>query len=191
MCQTRQMRPIVVAALLTLATTAGCADAVRDARRADAFDVAGRYASADGELEIANEADKNDVRLTLTRDAATASEEPFAARLIAGDPRKLELGRGRDSLRTEIDGGENVSFDGGHTSTIQVTGLDVPATPTRPDATDARLRWSVLLVANEEGALAGALRLSSIERRPRAGEVDGFSTESEHIDVDVAFVRVD
>jgi hypothetical protein len=99
----------------------------------------------------------------------------------------LELGRAVERVRTEIDGGENVSFDDGVTSTISVAGVDVAALPSVAGATDARLRWSAVLVADDDDGLSGFLRLSAIERRPRVSEIDGFTTESEHVDVDVSF----
>ena len=190
MCETPRVRSFVVVAVALLAPC--CVDP-RPARRADALDVAGVYAGVvdDSALLIDNEADKNDVRLTLTRAAASTAEAPLLARLDGGDDDValvLELGRGPDDLRTDVDGGENVSFDGGLTSTVSVSGPDVPALP-GPGARDAALRWSMQLVADVDGGLVGALRLSGIERRPRAGEGDGATTESEHVDVDVAFVR--
>jgi hypothetical protein len=45
----------------------------------------------------------------------------------------------------------------------------------------AVLRGSASLAGDDE-ALAGVLRLSLRERRPRAGEVDGFTTESEQVE---------
>ncbi|MDP2341094.1 MAG: hypothetical protein Q8O67_09055 [Deltaproteobacteria bacterium] len=190
------MRPIVVAALLAqgvaFAVAAGCSDEARQTRRDDAFDVSGTWSGAAGVLTIDNETDKNDVVVRLERPSSSALEQPFLDRVappldktIALD---LELGAGVDGVRTEIDGGENVSFDGGVTSTISVSGVDFAAVPTA-GATDASLRWSGLLVADDDDGLVGSLRLSAIERRPRASDIDGFTTESEHVDVDVAFSR--
>lgn len=185
------MRPFLLGVLSCLAPGIGCGDAARDGRRADAFDLEGQYDGPDGLLQIVNEQDRNDVRLTLVRAFASPGEQDLLARRIDVDQdgRQVEMGRGKDGLLFEVDGGENVSFDGGESSTVSVTGVDFPALGSAAGATQAVLRWSARLVANAEGRLVGTLSLSSRERRLRPAEVDAFTTQSEHIDVAVAFVR--
>lgn len=162
-----------------------CDDGVRAAHRADAIDVAGRYvdAAAGVVLVVEDEADKNDVQLTFARDAVPDVEVAFVARAAGLDARVVVVGAGPDGVRDEAVGGENVSVDGGASTVVDCDGDDV-------DADGGVLRWSARLVGDAAG-LAGVLRLSLRERRPRAGDVDGASTEAASVATALAFVRAD
>ncbi len=175
----------------------GCGDGGRAERRAGAHELAGRWLGVDGAvLVVDDEADKNDVVAVLTRPAADPAEGPFIARLP--DPAvalALVLGEGVDGVRDEVDGGENVSFDGGVTSTLSLTGPELAADASR-GATDARVRWTLLLLTvpddndnDDVRRLRGGLQVSVREQRPRAGESDGVTVEAEHDTVAVDVTR--
>lgn len=160
------------AAVVVFGALAGCANADRDARRRDAIDVAGSYEDAAAAVSIVvdDEADKNDVVVTVTRAAVFAGEADLTAGFDV-DALVLELGRGPDGLRDEVDGGENVSFDGGDSTVVSVDGDDVVAG-------DAVVRWSLRLDGDAAG-LTGVLTVSKRVRQPHAGDADGQATESQ------------
>jgi hypothetical protein len=191
---------VVVAVDALVVVAAGCDDAARAARRADAIDVAGAWvddADVDAvvDVTIENEADKNDVRVVVVRAAVSAAEAALVAGVDVDDNNGddfgvvVVMGDGPDEVRAEGDGGENVSFDGGATTRVNVDGDDVDAAPLAAGATDARLRYSLVLTGDSDG-LAGTLVLSHRERRPRPGETDGASTEAEAVRVPLALRRV-
>lgn len=173
----------------------GCDDAARAARRADAIDVAGAWVDdtdvdAIVDVTVTNEADKNDVRVTVARAAVSAAEAALVAGVDVDDfGVVVVMGDGVDEVRAEGDGGENVSFDGGATTRVNVAGDDVDAAPVAAGSSDARLRYSLVL-EGDASALRGALVLSHRERRPRPGETDGASTEAESVRVPLSLRRV-
>jgi len=159
-----------------------CVDVERRARRDGAFDIAGTWSddAAGLSVVIANETDKNDVVVTLERAAPAAVEAPLLALLDdASLALRQVLGAGVDLLRDEVDGGENVSFDGGDHTSVGVTGVDV-VVEAGPDSDDARLRWSLHLEGDAD-ELVGELGLSLRERLKRPAELDGFSVESRRV----------
>ncbi len=185
--QTQAVRAFFFSCSVCVVCVCACDDGVIAAHRDDAIDVNGSYVDAANgtALVVENEADKNDVRLTFTRDAVPDVEADFVARVDdeAFDARVVVVGNGTDGLRDEATGGENVSVDGGKSTVVDCDGDDV-------DAGDAVVRWSARLVGDAAG-LQGVLRLSLRERRQRAGDVDGASTESEAVETALVFVRAD
>lgn len=204
------MRPLpavasVVAVVVTTLTGA-CDDGARDARRDAAHDLAGTWSGAwrnddddDDDpsdqgvltLVVDNEADKNDVVVKAARDDASAAEAPFIARIDDdGFATALVLGAGNDAARDETDGGENVSVDGGVTSSLAVSSVDLDAEVadvSGPAAQGSVVRWTLLVRTDDDDAdrLVGVLQVSLLERRERGGERDGFETVSEQAAVDV------
>jgi hypothetical protein len=187
--------PLWVGALLAMA---GCVDDPRPLRRAGAIDVAGtwqevRDSGSEASLVIINESDINDLVATLrgrtVDDAETAAlarvpSPPLRDGLVAA----LELGAGPDAVREETDGGENVSFDGGETTTLQVRSAPVPIAASSPEARNATLAWSLRL-DGDATALAGSLAVLVSEQVPRVGDVNGFARTTTRIDLPLRFVR--
>jgi len=190
-----QSTVLLVGALLALV---GCADDPRPLRRAAAIDVAGawqevREAGPDATLVIANEGDINNVVATL-RDRTIGDAEAAALGRVPSPTQRdglvveLELGAGRDAVREETDGGENVSFDGGETTTLQLRSAPVPIAASSTEAQDATLAWALRLDGDAAG-LAGTLAVLMSERVPRTGDVNGFARTTTRIDLPLRFVR--
>jgi len=187
--------PLWVGALLAMT---GCVDDPRPLRRAGAIDVAGtwkevRDRESGASLVIVNERGINDVRVTLQGRTIDDAEAAALDRVPSATQRTalvtvLEFGTGRDAVREETDGGENVSFDGGETTTLQVRSAPVPIAASSPEARNATLAWSLRL-DGDAAALAGSLAVLVSEQVPRVGDVDGFARTTVHTDVPLRFVR--
>jgi hypothetical protein len=181
-----------------LLVMAGCAEDPRPNRRATAIDVAGTWREqapegAGASLHIDNEDGVNDVVATLTGRTVADAEAAALARVPSPGHRAalvatLVLGAGRDAVREETDGGENVSFDGGATTTVQVQGAPVPVTPSTPEARDAVLSWALRLDGDDD-ALAGTLAVLVSEIAPRPGDVDGAARVTTRDEIALRFVR--
>lgn len=178
------LRPLLVIVCVALAVPVGCSEDPRVARRATALDVAGRWQVVSGDdvvgatVTIVNEADKNDVAVTVTGRAVAAAEAEALARVIDAQQQEalvdtVVLGAGRDGIREETDGGDNVSFDLGTTTTVQVTSAPVPVTPVASTTRAATLTWTLRLDGTPP-QLDGALDLNLVEEQPRVGDIDGF-----------------
>jgi hypothetical protein len=179
----RTAHPILWLALVAVA--GACGEDPRVARRATAIDVAGAWQEQRGDglagaaVVIGNEADKNDVVVSLTGRVVDAAEAGALALVIDPATRDaladtLVLGEGRDAVREETDGGENVSFDLGETTTVQVVGVPVQVTASSPSARDASLGWALRLRGSGQ-QLDGLLDVFVREEQPRPGDVDGFT----------------
>lgn len=175
---------------------AGCAEDPRPARRATAIDIAGSWRAPDTgvpSLQIEREDGVNDVVATLRDRTIGEAEATALARVTSPELRAarvatLVLGAGRDAVREETDGGENVSFDGGATTTLQVQGAPVPVTPSTPRARDAVLSWALRLDGDDD-ELAGTLAVLVSEIVPRPGDVDGAARVTTRDEVAIRFVR--
>lgn len=174
----------------------GCAEDPRPARRATAIDVAGDWREVhDGGtgalLRLDNEEGLTDVIATLRDRTVTADEAAALARVPSPELRaalaqSLTLGAGRDVVREETDGGENVSFDGGVTTTLQLRSAPVPVAASTTAARDATLAFALRLDGDAD-SLAGTLAVLVSEVVRRAGDVDGFARETIRIEVPMRF----
>jgi hypothetical protein len=194
-----EMSHAVGLVLIGAMSLAACADDPRPARRATALDVAGdwRQQHDDGggpaTLHIDNEVGVVDVVAVLDDRMVGPAEAGVLARLPSAERRdalavQLSLGAGRDVVREETDGGENVSFDGGVTTTVQVRSAPVPITASSSEAQDATLAWALRLDGDGAG-LVGTLAVLVSERVPRVGDVNGFARTTTRIDLPLRFVR--
>ena len=183
--------------ILMLAITSACvSEQEKTARRACALDVSGDYGevrpagTAAGTLAVADESDKTDVKLTYTRGALYDGEQAFIDRIASADDKAavtagLTFGLGDDAITRDLVGGENISDDFGQSSKVGVSALALAATPSEPDATDAKVRYSVsLAIANGSDELKGALTATFEENRPDATSGDKkLHTEIKSFDV--------
>ena len=178
----------------------GCVDDLRPQRRAAAIDIAGtwhevRDSASGASLAIVNERGITDVRVTLQGrtieddEAAALDRVPSATQRMALVT-ELELGVGRDAVREETDGGENVSFDGGETTTLQVRSAPVTVVASSAEARNATLSWALHL-NGDASALAGSLAVLVSEEVPRVGDVDGFARTTERTEMPLRFVRAE
>jgi len=183
------------------AALVGCGDGGREARRADAIDVAGTWLEVvtDGRpaasLRIDNESSINDVRAIVGRgdddDALDVDEAAFVARLTDPNDRlavrsNLELGAGIDGLRDEVDGGENVSFDEGASTSVTVISAAFPA-----DVDDVRVasqRWGLAL-DGDASELRGVLFITTLEQRARADDSNGVFSAARRFERSIVFRR--
>lgn len=177
----RKKNALTLALILTAAATSAClSNDEKAARRACALDVAGDYTEvraegiATGTLAVANETDKNDVKLTFARGALYDGEQPFLDRL-ANDADKeallasVVLGEGKNELREELAGGENISSDFGSSSELDVLASELPAVASVEGAEDPKLRYSLALgIENGSDELKGTLTVTFSEQRPNA-----------------------
>jgi hypothetical protein len=184
-----------------LMVTVGCADDPRPGRRATAIDVAGTWleerddALSGATARVDNEDGIVDVVLTLRDRTVGPSEAAVLARLPSSTDRatlveRLTLGAGRDLVREETDGGENVSFDGGRTTTVQVRSAPIPIAASSPSAREATLGFALRL-DGDDTRLEGHLMVLVSEVVPRVGDVDGFARETNRIDVPLRLIRLE
>ncbi len=181
------MSRTVVFALVVCAFAIACGDDGRAERRADAINVAGSWLEVrdDGGpaagLRLSLETDKNDLRAILSRDddddALAADEAALVARLREPNERlavrsTLELGAGVDAVVDEVDGGENVSFDGGVTTTVRLITPPFAANDDDGQVQVTSLRWGLAL-DGDANELAGVVVVTSLEQRARADDRDG------------------
>lgn len=186
--------------LSAVATTACLSDDEIAARRACALDVAGDYSEsrpdgvAAGTLAVANESDKNDVKLTFVRGALYEGEQAFLDRLadpadVAALSESVVLGEGDNQLRDELSGGENISSDFGGSSELDVQATELPAVASVAGAEDAKLRYSLALgIENGSDELKGTLTVTFSEQRPNATD-DTKQLHTEDETFAVAFKR--
>lgn len=190
------LRPLILASALIVAS---CADDPRVARRASAIDLAGAWVevrddeAAAARVTIANEVDFNDVVVTIDGRVINADEAGLIDRVVDDTVQlalrsTLGLGAGRDAVLEETDGGENVSFDLGETSTLQVVSDPIAVTPTSPTTTAATVTWSLRLVGTAE-ALTGSVSAHVAEREVRPGDVDGATLVTTTMSVPMRLVR--
>ena len=172
---------LALALILTAVATSAClSNEEKAARRACALDVAGDYTEVRpegvtaGTLAVANESDKNDVKLTYTRGALYDGEQVFLDRLA--DPADKEalvasvvLGEGTNEVRDELSGGENISSDFGGSSELDVQAVERPAVASVEGAEDPKLRYALALgIENGSDELKGTLTVTFSEQRPNA-----------------------
>jgi hypothetical protein len=176
----------------------GCSDE-RTAWRDGATDVAGRWrltspALADAAVEFKNEADVNDIMAMVTRtsasDAVTEAELDVLARLRDDNERvqartELALGVGADAFLAEVVGGENVSFDGGATTSIDVISRAFAADSGA--AFDSSVRWGMSLRGDDE-QLRGTLFVTERQRSPTLGSTD-VDRSTQRSEIAVVLVR--
>lgn len=193
------------AGLAAVAVAAACAAAVcacapdpRSGRQADAIDVSGPWVEVRADdrgparVAIVNEGSPNDVEVTITGRFAGADEAALIEALVDDGERaaagaELILGTGADVLLDEVDGGENVSLDGGASTTLQVVGPAFSATAS-PEGDDATVRWS-LQVTGDGATLAGDLLITFSERRRVVDDSDGGAQRSTRVTVPIGLVR--
>lgn len=198
MTATRSLGLLLGGALLV---TVGCAEDPRPARRATAIDVAGTWleerddALPGATARVDNEDGIVDVVFTLHDRTVGASEAALLARLPSSTDRatlveRLTLGAGRDLVREETDGGENVSFDGGRTTTVQVRSAPVPIAASSPSAREATLGFALRL-DGDDVSLEGLLTVLVSEVVPRVGDVDGFARETTRLEMPLRLVRLE
>lgn len=182
---------------ITAMVGGACAPDPRLERQAGALDVSGQWVEATVEgrpparVTIENEGSKNDVRATIADRAIGADEAGLIERLVddgdrAGVAVAVVLGAGADALLDEVEGGENVSFDDGATTTVLVVGPAFAATA-GPGADDATVRWSLRLEGTGDG-LAGELIMTASERRPVVDDSDGTALRSTRVTVPIRLV---
>jgi hypothetical protein len=182
--------------LVVVSTLVGCVDE-RAAWRADALDVSGQWqltspTIADADVDIRIETDVNDISAVLRRGgdptAVSADEADVIGRLQGANDRllarsALELGTGIDAVRTELVGGENVSFDGGVTATVDIVSGAYAAST---DGDDSLVRWGLSLTGDTD-ALAGVLFVTERLRTHRLGTSEtNVLTQRSTIDVTLA-----
>lgn len=186
-----------------VACLAGCGDDGRAARRADAIDVAGSWVEVrDDErpragLLLQSETSKNDVRAVLSRDddddALDVDEAAFLARVSNPNDRlairsALEVGAGLDAVRDEVDGGENVSFDGGATTSVRLVSVPFAATSDDEDVRVASQRWGLALDGDGDD-LVGVLFVTRLEHKARAQDSDGVVSDAARHERPIALRR--
>lgn len=190
-------------AFVIVASLAGCGDDGRAARRVDAIDVAGSWLEVRDDdrpraaLLLQTETSKNDVRAVLRRDddddALDVDEAAFVARVSSPNDRlavrsNLEIGAGVDAVRDEVDGGENVSFDGGATTSVRLLSVPFAATSDDDDVRVASQRWGLALDGDGED-LAGVLFVTRLEQKARTEDSDGIVSEAARYERPIALRR--
>lgn len=191
------MRTLV---MVTVATAVvGCVDE-REAFRADALDVSGQWfltspTIAAAVVDVSVETDLNDIRAVLRRsedvDAVSVDEADVVARLRNVNDRllvrtALELGTGTDAVRTELVGGENVSFDGGSTASVDVVSGAYAAST---EGDDSLVRWGVSLTGNDD-ELSGELFVTERRRTHTIGTTDtDLTTQRSAVEITLTRAR--
>lgn len=193
--------PVLSTLLLAFAVAVvvgGCSDGGRAARIASAIDVRGNWVLAgDDRFHIRIAGELNEPELTVDRedDVIGDDENALIARLV--DPADqlfvrsaLVVGREIDVARTELDGGGNVSFDGGATTTVRVV---TPALPARAAADDdgdvisTSLRWGFALDGDAR-RLEGSLFVTTLQERVTVGG-DGRANDVARLDIPLTLLR--
>ena len=192
------MLRFAIIAQLVLTTACGSDD--RAAHRADAIDLAGFWVEVGSDrppmrLEIENQGTINDVVVVVSRvgddRAVVAGEAALIARLASANDKlavrtALTIGLENDAVRDEVDGGDNVSFDRGITSSLRVVTAALPARA-RVDDASSTLRWGLTLDGNDR-TLEGAFFITDLESRAVVGG-DGVESRVSRFDLPTVFVR--
>lgn len=171
---------LLVAAIAALPLTVGClSEEEKEARRAWAYDLSGEYTEVRqegvraGALLIENESSKNDIKVTFTRGELYEKEQELFD-LIQDEAKRAQLaetliiGEGKDELREEFIGGENISDNFGESSKLFVTSDKYEANAKLETAREARVYWTLSAeIVNESDELRGILTIHYQDSRPK------------------------
>jgi hypothetical protein len=164
---------------------AGCvSDTEKTNRREDAFDVSGIYkvetdggSDLDMTFEIKNESGRHDIVVTLDRGSEMSDQEKaaFERQGIASDQvfsyfnNPMILGQGHSSI--DLDGGENISDDGGLSTHFSV------CTPDYKHSAQSLIRYCLTGNVNKESELLKG-RLTMYISKLMQEEVDGKTIDT-------------